>query len=81
MQRFRAQHGLVVSSLSCLLAVLAWTPQPAAAAKVVKLGATLAVTGPFSAEAGPSMRKFMEAWEQVVNEEGWRLPNHTSVWG
>jgi branched-chain amino acid transport system substrate-binding protein len=49
--------------------MLAYVPPPAAA-EVVKLGATLAVTGPFSAEAGPNMLKFMEAWEQVVNEEG-----------
>ena len=70
MKRLNAQHGLVVFSLSVLLAVLTYAPQAVSAAEVVKLGATLAVTGPFSAEAGPSMLKFMEAWEQVVNEEG-----------
>ncbi len=55
----------------CILG-LAVTPRDATvwAATTVKLGASLAVTGPFSAEAGPGMRKFMEAWVQVVNEEG-----------
>lgn len=70
MKRLTPQHGLLIFSFSLFLVVLAYTPQLASAAEVVKLGATLAVTGPFSAEAGPSMLKFMEAWEQVVNEEG-----------
>ena len=40
--------------------------QPAA----IKIGATLAVTGPFSAEWGPTFLTFMREWEKVVNEEG-----------
>jgi branched-chain amino acid transport system substrate-binding protein len=41
--------------------------QPPAA---IKIGATLAVTGPFSPEWGPPMLTFMREWVKVVNEEG-----------
>jgi branched-chain amino acid transport system substrate-binding protein len=37
---------------------------------VIKIGATLAVTGPFSAEWGPTFLQFMREWEKVVNEGG-----------
>jgi branched-chain amino acid transport system substrate-binding protein len=36
----------------------------------IKIGATLAVTGPFSPEWGPAMLRFMTEWVKVVNEEG-----------
>ncbi|MCL6554520.1 MAG: ABC transporter substrate-binding protein, partial [Firmicutes bacterium] len=36
----------------------------------VKLGGTLAVTGPFAAEWGPVYQQFMREWVRAVNEEG-----------
>lgn len=36
----------------------------------IKIGATLAVTGPFSPEWGPTFLQFMREWEKIVNEEG-----------
>ncbi len=72
MQRPIARYGFLACSVVLLLVVvLVCAPQPpASAAEAVKIGASLAVTGPFSAEAGPGMLKFMEAWVQVVNDEG-----------
>jgi len=50
-----------------LLASPGWSQaQPS----VIKIGATLAVTGPFSAEWGPTFLQFMREWEKVVNEGG-----------
>jgi ABC-type branched-subunit amino acid transport system substrate-binding protein len=50
-----------------LLASSGWSQaQPS----VIKIGATLAVTGPFSAEWGPTFLQFMREWEKVVNEGG-----------
>ncbi|MBI2544266.1 MAG: ABC transporter substrate-binding protein [Candidatus Rokubacteria bacterium] len=42
----------------------------AKAPDTIRIGATLAVTGPFSPEWGPPMLKFMTEWTKVVNEEG-----------
>src|SRR2546422_7060908 len=71
MQRPIARYVFLACSVVLGLAVLVCAPQPAvSAAEAVKIGASLAVTGPFSAEAGPGMLKFMEAWAQVVNDEG-----------
>lgn len=42
----------------------------ASAPAAIKIGATLAVTGPFSAEWGPPMLRFMQEWAKAVNEEG-----------
>lgn len=57
--------ALVVAS--SLLASPGWSQaQPS----VIKIGATLAVTGPFSAEWGPTFLQFMREWEKVVNEGG-----------
>jgi branched-chain amino acid transport system substrate-binding protein len=36
----------------------------------IKIGATLAVTGPFAPEWGPPMLNFMREWAKVVNEDG-----------
>ena len=36
----------------------------------VKLGGTLAVTGPFAAEWGPVYQQFMREWVRAVNDEG-----------
>ncbi len=61
--------------MSVLLALLiaglfavppSWSQAPSA----IKIGATLAVTGPFSAEWGPTFLQFMREWEKIVNEEG-----------
>ena len=50
-----------------LLASPGWSQAPPAA---IKIGATLAVTGPFSPEWGPTFLQFMREWEKLVNEEG-----------
>lgn len=36
----------------------------------IKIGGTLAVTGPFAAEWGPVYQQFMREWVRVTNEEG-----------
>lgn len=59
-----ALAGLVILALAG--GRLASAQAPAA----VKIGATLAVTGPFSAEWGPPMLRFMTEWAKAVNEEG-----------
>ena len=46
------------------------SPVSAQAPAQIKIGATLPVTGGFSAEWGPRFLEFMMAWEKVVNEEG-----------
>src|SRR3972149_4017609 len=45
----------------------AWAGERPAA---VKIGATLAITGPFSPDWGPRMLDFMKAWERRVNAQG-----------
>ena len=65
--RKRALFFTVVLALATVLvasSVFAQAPQQ------IKIGATLAVTGGFSAEWGPPFLQFMMAWEKVVNEEG-----------
>ncbi len=44
-----------------------WSQAPPQA---IKIGATLAVTGPVSLEWGPTFLQFMREWEKIVNEEG-----------
>lgn len=46
------------------------TPAGPPAPKSVKIGATLAVTGPFAPEWGPTMLDIMKKWVSTVNEEG-----------
>ncbi len=58
---------LMVLVLSgALLVSPGWSQAPPA----IKIGATLAVTGVFSPEFGPTFLQFMREWEKLVNEEG-----------
>jgi len=57
---------LAVAVAGALLVPPGWSQVPAA----IKIGATLAVTGPFSPEWGPTFLQFMREWEKLVNEEG-----------
>jgi branched-chain amino acid transport system substrate-binding protein len=60
--------------LLVLLVALGVAGGPAAQAgerpAAVKVGATLAVTGPFSPDWGPGVRDFMKLWEKQVNAQG-----------
>ncbi len=58
---------MVVALAGALLGSPGWSQAPPAA---IKIGATLAVTGPFSPEWGPTFLQFMREWEKIVNEEG-----------
>ncbi|MDR5683788.1 MAG: amino acid ABC transporter substrate-binding protein [Armatimonadota bacterium] len=42
----------------------------AAPAPSIRLGGTLAVTGPFAAEWGPVYQQFMREWVRAINEDG-----------
>jgi branched-chain amino acid transport system substrate-binding protein len=68
--------------LGVLGTVLAWmisgglaatcicTPEALAQPREIKIGGTMAITGPFSVEWGPKGREFMVAWEKMMNERG-----------
>lgn len=64
----------IIIALVLVVTVLAVTCKPAAppqaAAKEIKIGGSLALTGPFSIEWGPSTKLFMLEWERAVNEKG-----------
>jgi branched-chain amino acid transport system substrate-binding protein len=60
-----------VAGVVAMLAVaFAATAAMAQAPSHIKIGATLPITGGFSAEWGPRFLEFMKAWEKVTNEEG-----------
>ena len=46
------------------------TPAAAKPTRTIKIGATIPVTGPMSAEWGPMGKKFTEEWVKMVNEQG-----------
>ena len=48
----------------------AFLPQALAQPREIKIGGTMAVTGPFSVEWGPKGRQFMEEWAKMMNERG-----------
>ncbi|MER3456260.1 MAG: hypothetical protein C4303_02330 [candidate division GAL15 bacterium] len=56
----------IVTSVVLLGAAAMAAPGPS----VIKIGGTLAVTGPFAAEWGPVYQEFMREWARVTNEEG-----------
>ncbi len=64
------------TSVALLALIVAWTfasGSPAAAGErpaSVKIGGTLAVTGPFSPDWGPGVRDFMKVYEKQVNAQG-----------
>jgi ABC-type branched-subunit amino acid transport system substrate-binding protein len=53
-----------------LLALAAIATLAQAAAREIKIGGTMALTGPFSVEWGPLGREFMVEWERLMNERG-----------
>lgn len=60
--------ALVISGvfvLSC-----AFVPTALAQAREIKIGGSMAVTGPFSVEWGPKAKQFMEEWAKMMNERG-----------
>jgi branched-chain amino acid transport system substrate-binding protein len=63
---------VVVALVAMTFLAAAGEPRAAAAQapRAIKIGATLAVTGPFAPEWGPPMLRFMTEWAKVVNEEG-----------
>ncbi len=65
--RKRLLFATVLLIAVSLLVSPSWSQAPPQA---VKIGATLAVTGPFSPEWGPTFLQFMREWEKIVNEEG-----------
>ena len=64
--------GVVLALLvGAVLAVPdAFLPQALAQSRDIKIGGTMAVTGPFSVEWGPKGRQFMEEWARMMNERG-----------
>ena len=60
--------ALAISGLFVL--VYAFAPDARAQAREIKIGGTMAITGPFSVEWGPKARQFMEEWAKLVNERG-----------
>lgn len=48
----------------------AFAPHALAQAREIKIGGTMAITGPFSVEWGPRGRQFMEEWAKMMNERG-----------
>jgi branched-chain amino acid transport system substrate-binding protein len=59
---------LGVGGVLLALAVLGTLAQ--AASRDIKIGGTMALTGPFSVEWGPLGREFMVEWERMMNERG-----------
>src|SRR2546422_10582414 len=47
-----------------------FVPDARAQAREIKIGGTMAVTGTFSVEWGPTAKNFMEAWATMMNERG-----------
>lgn len=45
-------------------------PAAPAASQAIKIGGTIALTGPFSIEWGPSTKLFMLEWERAINDQG-----------
>lgn len=58
--------ALVVSMVFVLSAFSVPLAQP----REIKIGGSMAVTGPFSVEWGPKAKQFMEEWAKLVNERG-----------
>lgn len=65
--RFRYVRALTVM---VVLATSVGLSTAGPAPTTIKLGGTLAVTGPFAAEWGPVYQQFMREWARVVNEQG-----------
>jgi branched-chain amino acid transport system substrate-binding protein len=59
----------VVASL-LLAGSQTFVPDARAQAREIKIGGTMAVTGPFAVEWGPTAKTFMEEWAKMMNERG-----------
>lgn len=70
-RRFRAISVALALAISGLFVLAyAFAPDARAQAREIKIGGTMAITGPFSVEWGPKARQFMEEWAKMVNERG-----------
>ena len=70
-RRFRAISVTLALAISGLFVLAhAFAPDARAQAREIKIGGTMAITGPFSVEWGPKARQFMEEWAKLVNERG-----------
>jgi len=69
-----SSRGLVVSLIAIVSALFAGShavaPDARAQAREIKIGGTMAITGPFSVEWGPKARQFMEEWAAMMNARG-----------
>src|SRR2546422_2306333 len=74
--------GLMVVVSALFAGSHVFAPDARAQAREIKIGGTMAVTGTFSVEWGPTAKNFMEAWATMMNERGGifvkRSEEHTS---
>jgi ABC-type branched-subunit amino acid transport system substrate-binding protein len=62
--------ALAVAIIGLLAISHALAPEALAQAREIKIGGTMAITGPFSVEWGPKGREFMEEWAKMMNARG-----------
>ena len=62
--------GLMVVVSALFAGSHIFAPDARAQAREIKIGGTMAVTGIFSVEWGPTAKNFMEAWAKMMNERG-----------
>jgi branched-chain amino acid transport system substrate-binding protein len=61
---------VVLAVAVSVLCTHAFAPRALAQAREIKIGGTMAVTGQFSVEWGPTAKTFMEEWAKMMNERG-----------
>jgi branched-chain amino acid transport system substrate-binding protein len=61
---------LAVAASVLLAGSQTFVPSAQAQAREIKIGGTMAVTGQFSVEWGPTAKTFMEEWAKMMNERG-----------
>lgn len=59
-----------IAAIAIMLGLLGAAAMAAPGPSAIRIGGTLAVTGPFAAEWGPVYQQFMREWVRVTNEEG-----------
>src|SRR5256712_1094977 len=62
--------GLMVVVSALFAGSHIFAPDARAQAREIKIGGTMAVTGIFSVEWGPTAKNFMEEWAKMMNERG-----------
>lgn len=62
--------SVVLAVAVSVLCTHAFAPRALAQAREIKIGGTMAVTGQFSVEWGPTAKTFMEEWAKMMNERG-----------